>query len=112
MRSFVAPDGVTEGARDVAGAGCERAAVPVVPEVLDGATVTAVAARFGVARQTVHVWLRRYATEGAVLNLEDRPSRPHLCPHQMPASLEVDPANPQSCELAEYEACVCPPLEL
>jgi transposase-like protein len=35
-----------------------------VLEVLAGATVTDVARRCGVARQTVHVWLRRYATEG------------------------------------------------
>ena len=36
-----------------------------VLEVLnDGASVTDVARRFGVARQTVHVWLRRYAAEG------------------------------------------------
>ncbi|MGW5237821.1 IS481 family transposase, partial [Monashia sp. NPDC004114] len=60
-----------------------------VLEVLDGATVTEVARRFGVARQTVHVWLRRYALDGAVLNLEDRSSRPHTCPHQMPAVVEA-----------------------
>ncbi|GAB3077357.1 hypothetical protein GCM10027053_47340 [Intrasporangium mesophilum] len=60
-----------------------------VLEVLDGATVTEVARRFGVARQTVHVWLRRYAMDGAVLNLQDRSSRPHTCPHQMPAVVEA-----------------------
>ena len=36
-----------------------------VLEVLDGAvSVTDVARRYGVGRQTVHTWLRRYATEG------------------------------------------------
>ena len=36
-----------------------------VLEVLhDGASVTDVARRFGVVRQTVHDWLRRYAAEG------------------------------------------------
>ncbi|WP_034661247.1 helix-turn-helix domain-containing protein [Cellulomonas sp. KRMCY2] len=36
-----------------------------VLEVLkDGASVTEVARRFGVARQTVHVWLRNYASGG------------------------------------------------
>ena len=60
-----------------------------VLEVLDGATVTEVARRFGVARQTVHAWLRRYAMDGAVLNLEDRSSRPHSCPHQMSAVVEA-----------------------
>jgi transposase-like protein len=36
-----------------------------VLEVLDeGATVTDVARRYGVARQTVHGWLRRYVNDG------------------------------------------------
>jgi transposase-like protein len=36
-----------------------------VQEVLvEGATVTEVAARYGVVRQTVHSWLRDYAREG------------------------------------------------
>jgi transposase-like protein len=35
-----------------------------VLEVLDGATVTDVARRSGVVRQTVHDWLRRYAADG------------------------------------------------
>ena len=37
-----------------------------VLEVLDGASVTSVALRFGVARGTVHVWLGRYAGTGGV----------------------------------------------
>jgi transposase len=32
-------------------------------EVLDGASVTEVARRFKVSRQSVHVWLRRYAAD-------------------------------------------------
>ena len=37
-----------------------------VLEVLnDGASVTDVARRYGVARQTVHDWLRKYAARGA-----------------------------------------------
>jgi transposase InsO family protein len=60
-----------------------------VLEVLDGAVISAVARRYGVSRQTVHAWLRRYAREGAVLNLEDRSSRPHGCPHQMVPALEA-----------------------
>ena len=37
-----------------------------VLEVLrDGASVSEVALRFGVTRQTVHRWLRRYASRGA-----------------------------------------------
>ena len=31
----------------------------------DGATVTDVARRYGVARQTVHEWLRKYAAHGS-----------------------------------------------
>ena len=60
-----------------------------VLEVLDGAVISTVARRYGVSRQTVHAWLRRYAREGAVLNLEDRSSRPHGCPHQMAAEVEA-----------------------
>jgi len=60
-----------------------------VLEVLDGAMISDVARRYGVSRQTVHAWLRRYAREGAVLNLEDRSSRPHGCPHQMAPELEA-----------------------
>lgn len=60
-----------------------------VLEVLDRAVISTVARRYGVSRQTVHAWLRRYARDGAVLNLEDRWSRRHGCPHQMAAELEA-----------------------
>ena len=60
-----------------------------VLEVLDGATVTEVARRYGVARQTVHDWLRRYASDGGLGGLADRSSRPASCPHQMPAVVEA-----------------------
>ena len=60
-----------------------------VLEVLDGAAVTDVARRYGVARQSVHRWLRRYAAEGGIANLADRSSRPRWCPHQMPAVVEA-----------------------
>jgi len=56
-----------------------------VLEVLeDGAYVTDVARRYGVARQTVHEWLSRYA-KGGLGGLADRSSRPTSRPHQMPA---------------------------
>ena len=51
--------------------------------------MTEVARRYGVARQTVHGWLRRYATEGGLGGLADRSSRPGSCPHQMPAVVEA-----------------------
>jgi transposase-like protein len=61
-----------------------------VREVLDeGASVTDVARRYGVARQTVHGWLRRYAGGGGLAGLADRSSRPDLCPHQMPPEVEA-----------------------
>jgi transposase InsO family protein len=60
-----------------------------VREVLDGSSVTAVARRYGVARQTVHHWLRRYADGNGLGGLADRSSRPMSCPHQMPAKVEA-----------------------
>jgi transposase InsO family protein len=61
-----------------------------VLEVLDeGVPVTVVARRYGVARQTVHGWLRRYANEGGLGALADRSSRPESCPHQMTAEVEA-----------------------
>jgi transposase InsO family protein len=60
-----------------------------VLEVLEeGVSVTEVARRCGVARQTVHTWLRRYAEEG-MGGLADRSPRPASCPHQMPAVTEA-----------------------
>ena len=35
-----------------------------VLEVLGGATITDVARRYGVTRQTVHSWLKRYGSKG------------------------------------------------
>ena len=57
-----------------------------VLEVLDnGAGVTDVARRYGVARQTVHGWLRRCVNDGGLV---DRSSRPH----QMSAVIEAQVA--------------------
>lgn len=60
----------------------------VLAVISDGATVVEVAARFGVARQTVHGWLARYEA-GGIENLGDRSHRPRSCPHQMPPVVEV-----------------------
>jgi transposase-like protein len=54
----------------------------------DGLTVTEVAERYGVSRQAVHGWLRRYRT-GGLDALADRSHRPDSCPHQMPAAVEA-----------------------
>ena len=58
-------------------------------EVLEGGlSVVEVARRFGVARQTVHDWLRDYARDG-IVGLVDKSSKPATCPHQMPPVVEA-----------------------
>ena len=60
-----------------------------VLEVLNNAsTVTDVAVRFGVTRQTVHRWLRRYAADG-IAGLVDGSAKPLSCPHQMTPEVEA-----------------------
>ena len=59
-----------------------------VLEVLGGLAVTEVALRYGVTRQTVHRWLRRYAS-GGIGVLADSSCRPATCPHQMAPTVEV-----------------------
>ncbi len=58
-------------------------------EVLNNrATVRDVACHNGVARQTVHEWLRRYASQG-LPGLVDGSARLLSCPHQMPPEVEA-----------------------
>ncbi len=60
-----------------------------VLEVLNhAASVTDVARRNGVSRQTVHAWLRKYATQG-LAGLADGSSKPLSCPHQMTPEVEA-----------------------
>jgi hypothetical protein len=60
-----------------------------VLEVLnDGATVVDVARRYGVAGQTLHGVLGRYAAAG-LGGLADQSSRPASCPHQIPPAVEA-----------------------
>jgi DNA invertase Pin-like site-specific DNA recombinase len=60
-----------------------------VLEVLEGAaSVTDVARHYGVGRQTVPKWLRRYATSG-LTGLVDKSSKPDTCRHQMPPQIEA-----------------------
>jgi transposase-like protein len=76
-----------------------------VLEVLgDGAPVTEVARRYGVARQTVHEWLARYAA-GGLGGLADRSSRPASCPHQMPAQVEARIVCRSNIELRSLSWC-------
>jgi transposase len=56
--------------------------------VLDGASVTEVAAEVGVSRQAVHVWVARYR-EAGLAGLVDRSHRTRACPHRSSAELEA-----------------------
>src|SRR6188508_2678964 len=60
----------------------------VMAVLADGASVSEVAQRWGVSRQSVHAWLRRYEDEG-LAGLERRSSRPVSCPHQMAGAVEA-----------------------
>jgi transposase InsO family protein len=60
----------------------------VLAVIEDGLSVTDVAGKVGVSRQTLHGWLARYAG-GGLEGLADRSHRPHGCPHQMDAAVEV-----------------------
>jgi transposase-like protein len=59
-----------------------------VKEVLEGGTVTEVAERYGVTRQSLHNWLRRNRERG-MAGLVDRSKRPRTCPHRTPARAEI-----------------------
>ena len=60
-----------------------------VLEVLnEGVPITEVAARFGVTRQSVHRWLKRYAARG-LAGLVDGSTVPGSCPHQMSPEVEA-----------------------
>jgi transposase len=50
--------------------------------------VTEVAERYGVSRQSVHAWVRRYE-RGGLGGLMDRSRRPDSCPHQVSAEIET-----------------------
>ncbi len=60
----------------------------VLEVVKDGRTVVEVAARYGVSRQTVHAWIRRWEA-GGLGGLADPSHRPRDCPHQMSGEVEA-----------------------
>ena len=60
----------------------------VMAVVQDGWTVTEVARRLGVARQSVHNWIARYEA-GGLPALADRSHRPQSCAHQVAPELEA-----------------------
>jgi transposase InsO family protein len=60
----------------------------VLAVISDGLSISQVASKVGVSRQTLHAWLARYEAEG-LDGLMDRSHRPASCPHQMPADVEA-----------------------
>ena len=60
----------------------------VLAVISDGLSVSQVAQKVGVSRQTLHAWLARYEASG-LEGLGDRSHRPVSCPHQMPAVVEA-----------------------
>ena len=59
-----------------------------VLDVATGASVTEVAGRYGVSRQSVHAWVRRYE-QGGLGGLMDRSRRPVSSPGQVSAEVEA-----------------------
>ncbi|MDC2961513.1 MULTISPECIES: IS481 family transposase [Streptomyces] len=59
-----------------------------VMEVAAGVPVTQVAARYGVSRQSVHAWVRKYEQSG-LPGLADRSHRPISCPHRIAGEVEA-----------------------
>lgn len=59
----------------------------LVDRILAGHRVADVAAQMGCSRATAYKWLARYRSEGHA-GLDDRPSRPHRCPHRTSAADE------------------------
>jgi transposase len=60
----------------------------VLAVISDGLSLSQVAEKVGVSRQTRHTWLARYEAQG-LEGLGDRSHRPACCPHQMPAAVEA-----------------------
>jgi transposase InsO family protein len=60
----------------------------VLAVISDGLSISQVASKVGVSRQTLHSWLARYEAEG-LEGLVDRSHRPVRCPHQMPTVVEA-----------------------
>jgi transposase InsO family protein len=60
----------------------------VLGVIRDGFSVTEVATKFGVSRQTVHLWLKRYE-EGGLEALGERSRRPKSSPGQFTARVEA-----------------------
>jgi transposase-like protein len=57
----------------------EQRYLAVLAVLSDGETVTDVAARFGVRRQTVHAWLARYEGGGLDALVDRSQAQPRIC---------------------------------
>jgi transposase InsO family protein len=66
----------------------EQRYAAVLAVIADGLSISQVAEKVGVSRQTLHSWLARYEVSG-LEGLVDRSHRPVSCPHQMPAQVEA-----------------------
>jgi len=60
----------------------------VVAVIRDQMTVSEVAEKFGISRQSLYRWMARYE-EGGLEALQDRSHRPKRVPHQMRVDVEV-----------------------
>jgi transposase len=60
----------------------------VLAVISDGLSVSQVAEKVGMSRQTLHNWLARYEAQG-LEGLVDRSHRPVSYPRQMPAAVEA-----------------------
>jgi transposase InsO family protein len=60
----------------------------VLGVIRDGLTVTEVAEAYGVSRQTMYLWLKRYE-DGGLEALAEQSHRPRSCPHQIAPSIEA-----------------------
>jgi transposase len=60
----------------------------VMGVIRDGRSVTEVAKAYGVTRQSIHTWLRRYEA-GGIAALADRSHRPRSSPNQMAGVTEA-----------------------
>jgi transposase InsO family protein len=66
----------------------EQRYAAVMAVIGGGLSISQVAEKVGVSRQTLHSWLARYEAEG-LEGLVDRSHRPVSCPHQMVAEVEA-----------------------
>ncbi|UQA90628.1 helix-turn-helix domain-containing protein [Streptomyces halobius] len=64
------------------------AEVPSVPGVPVGWPITEAAVRYGVSRQMVNNWRRRYEADG-ITGLEEVSRRPYRSPHRVTAQVEA-----------------------